>query len=160
MQSASDSCGEALLQKLRTNSGAAERELRALLIDTCDHFGCATGTIHRFDAVTGQLHLAAHHGLPAVMLERVATIPIGKGMAGLAAERRAPVQVCNLQNDASGVAKPGAKLSGMEGAIAVPMLLGGELRGVLGIAKSRAYDFSSAERETLLRAAEHLAACL
>src|SRR5216110_1850867 len=70
-------------------------------------FGCATGTIHRFDDGAGLLRLAAQRGLPEPLLPIVRAIPVGKGMAGRAAARREPVQVCNLQTDASGVANRG-----------------------------------------------------
>src|SRR5207253_3253784 len=68
----------------------------------------------------------------------------------LAAERRRPVQVCNLQADDSGVARPGARETRLEGSLAVPMLAGNDLRGVLGVAKPVAYDFSAAETALLL----------
>ena len=84
-------------------------------------------------------------------MDRVRLIPIGKGMAGLAAARRAPVQVCNLQSDDSGVAKAGAKLTQMEGSIAAPMLVGETLCGTIGVAKPTPYEFSRDEAERLMR---------
>lgn len=122
----------------------------ALLDHVLRHFDCPVGTVHLLDAGDGQLHLAAQRGLPPPVLDKVAVIPIGKGMAGIAAERRQPVQVCNLQTDQSGVVRPGAKLTQMEGSLAVPMLAGDALRGVLGIAKPVAYEFSAAETQLLL----------
>ena len=87
-------------------------------------------------------------------------IPIGKGMAGIAAERMQPVQVCNLQTDASGVAKPGAKDTKMEGSISAPMILDGKLRGTLGAAKPIPYEFSDAESSLLLEAGAIIASFL
>ena len=78
-------------------------------------------------------------------------------MAGIAAERKQPVQICNLQTDASGVAKPGAKETKMEGSITVPMLLNGQLRGTLGVAKPIPYEFSDAESGILMEAAALIA---
>jgi L-methionine (R)-S-oxide reductase len=89
-------------------------------------------------------------------VEIVGTVPIGKGIAGLAAERREPIALCNLQTDNSGQARPAAKSTGMEGSLAVPMLVGGELRGVLGVAKACEYDWSSGEKELLLAIAVRL----
>lgn len=114
------------------------------------HFDCPVGTVHMMDAGDGMLHLRAQQGLPPFVLEKVQVIPIGKGMAGIAAERKEPVQVCNLQTDDSGVARPNAKLTQMEGSLASPMLHNGEVRGVLGIAKPTAYDFSPDETALLL----------
>ena len=74
-------------------------------------------------------------------------------MAGLAAERRATVQVCNLQTDTSGVAKPAAKETKMEGSLAVPILDSEDLRGVLGVAKPEAYEFDEGETAALQQAA-------
>ena len=82
---------------------------------------------------------------------------MGKGIAGLAAERREPITICNLQTDTSGQARPGAKATGMEGSLAVPMLAGSELRGVLGIAKAEAYDWSETETALLTEIAARLA---
>ncbi len=108
------------------------------------------GTIHLV-GVDGQLHLAAHSGIPGIVLDRVRTVPVGKGMAGLAAERRQPVTICNIQTDTSGDVRPGAKLTGMEGAIAVPMIAAdGALGGVLGVANRAARTFTPEEEQTLL----------
>jgi putative methionine-R-sulfoxide reductase with GAF domain len=127
-------------QSLRSE-GPSPGNLQAVLDQVLVHFGGNVNTIHRWDAASGVLRLAAHHGLPEAMLPKVAAIPLGKGMAGLAAERRQAVQVCNLQTDCSGTAQPGAKATGAQGSIAVPMLVGGELRGVLGVAKADEHDF-------------------
>jgi GAF domain-containing protein len=113
------------------------------------HFDCVVGTIHLLQS-DGLLHLAAQRGLPPPVLDKVTVIPIGKGMAGIAAERRQPVQVCNLQTDQSGVARPGAKLTQMEGSLASPMLDGERLAGVLGVAKPVAYEFTADELALLL----------
>lgn len=123
--------------------------LPAVLKEILQHFNCALGTIHGIDAQTGMLTLRAQKGLPAELLDRVRTIPIGKGMAGIAAERREPVQVCNLQKDTSGVAKPAAKETKMEGSVAVPIIVGDALRGTLGIAKSMEYEFTATEIKLL-----------
>jgi hypothetical protein len=46
----------------------------------------------------------------------------------------------------------------MEGSIAVPMFEGTELRGVLGIAKATAHDWTAAEQAILLAIGSALAA--
>lgn len=121
------------------------------------HFDCPVGTVHMIEASDGMLHLRAQKGLPPFVLDKVQVIPVGKGMAGIAAERKEPVQVCNLQTDDSGVARPSAKMTQMEGSLAAPMMDGGEVRGVLGVAKPTAYDFSSDETELLMAAGSLLA---
>ncbi len=119
------------------------------------HFGCQAGTVHLVRG--GVLKLAAHQNIPAQVVAIVETVPIGKGIAGLAAERREPITICNLQTDTSGQVRPGAKATGMEGSLAVPMLAGGELRGVLGIAKAGAYDWPAEESALLQQLAAALA---
>src|SRR5690348_10841408 len=97
--------GRLLLHDIETCLGAegtSEAALHALLDQILNAFACAVGTLHGLDASSGMLRLRAQRGLPDTLLPRVQDIPIGKGMAGLAAERRAPVRICNLQTDASG----------------------------------------------------------
>jgi signal transduction protein with GAF and PtsI domain len=123
-------------------------------------FDCPVGTVHILDPTSGLLELMVHRGLPPPVLDKVGRIPIGKGMAGIAAERRAPVQVCNLQHDASGVVRPGAKLTKMEGSLAAPMLDGQRLCGVFGIAKPVEYEFTASETELLLAVGSRIARLL
>lgn len=131
---------------------SSEATLRATLA----HFGCQAGTVHRVQ--DGLLRLTAHEGIPPQVVAIVDTVPIGKGIAGLAAERREPITICNLQTDTSGQARPGARATGMEGSLAVPMLdEAGELRGVLGIAKAAAYTWSDEETALVLAIAAAMA---
>jgi L-methionine (R)-S-oxide reductase len=129
----------------------------AILDRMLSHFQCPVGTVHLFDRESGLLRLCAQRGLPPPVLDKVTVIPIGKGMAGIAAERREPVQVCNLQRDESGVVRPGAKMTRMEGSLAAPMLAGEHFAGVLGIAKPVEYEFSRAETATLMAVGQELA---
>lgn len=131
----------------------------AVLQHLLRRFDCPVGTVHLLGQ-DGLLRLCAQRGLPPPVLDKVAVIPIGKGMAGIAAERRAPVQVCNLQTDASGVVRPGAKDTRMEGSLAAPMLRGDALHGVLGVAKPVSYEFTPAETEALMAVGAALAARL
>lgn len=133
-------------------SGSLQEILTAVL----HHFGCQAGTVHTLR--DGVLRLGAHVGIPPQVVQIVETVPVGKGIAGLAAERREPITICNLQTDTSGQARPGARATGMEGSLAVPMLTSeGELRGVLGIAKAEAYDWSKEESSLLQSIASGLA---
>lgn len=113
-------------------------------------FGCSTGTLHFLEADSDILKLQAQIGIPPFLLPKVSQIPIGKGMAGIAAERREPVEMCNLQTDTSGVARPAAKETKVEGSIAVPIMLDGALYGTLGIAKPVSYEFTEDERRELM----------
>lgn len=120
------------------------------------HFGADSGTVH-FLADDGLLHLAAAEGLPPAMLPIIREIPVGKGMAGLAVERRRPVDACNIQTDASGDVRPGAKATGLEGAIVVPIFRDNEVAGALGVANRRERVFSAEEQDALVAAGRILA---
>lgn len=137
-------------------AGAAD--LAAALNATVAHFGADSGTIHLL-ADDGQLHLrAATAGIPQFVLDTVRIVPVGKGMAGLAAERAQPVTACNIQTDTSGDVRPGAKLTGLEGAIVVPMIVDGAVRGSLGIANRNERTFTDNEQRSLLAIGSYLAA--
>src|SRR5882724_10521873 len=129
-------------------SAVATSDISTVLGAALAHFGCQAGTVHLLR--DGVLKLTAHKNIPPPVVQIVETVPIGKGIAGLAAERLEPITICNLQTDASGQARPGAKATGMEGSIAVPMMAEGKLRAVLGIAKADAYDWPAAETDLLM----------
>ena len=136
------------------DDGGWDRALARVL----EHFGADSGTIHVLEA-DGVLHLAAASaGIPPVVLDTVREVPIGKGMAGLAVERRQPVNACNIQTDASGDVRPGARATGLQGSIVVPMLRGDIAVGALGIASRHEREFSDAEAALLLEIGSALAA--
>ena len=130
---------------------------QARLTGIISDFDCVTGTLHRFDPTDQHLKLVAQQGIPEVLMPVVKSIPIGKGIAGAAAQTRQPVEMCNLQTDTSGVAKPGAKQTQVQGSLAVPVLDGDRLCGTLGIGKMVPYDFSEEEKRRLLAVAAEMA---
>ncbi|MEZ5366411.1 MAG: GAF domain-containing protein [Bryobacterales bacterium] len=135
-------------------STEAKQALEAAL----ERFGADTGTLHRLGE-DGLLHLEAWAGhIPDHLLPVIQTIPVGKGIAGLAVERKAPVDICNLQTDTSGQARPGAKSTGVQGSICVPMMRGDEAVGALGIATVQERIFTEAEIAELMALGRSLAA--
>ncbi len=153
-----NSATSSILVSLRSRKSITNwQQLLSNIIST---FDCSTGTIHIFDNESKLLELQAQQGIPSSLLPKMTNIPVGKGMAGVAAERRQPVEMCNLQTDDSGVARPGAKETKVEGSIAVPMLLDGKLYGTLGIAKPIPYDFTEEEKEVLLKIGEEMSRCI
>jgi len=130
------------------------RNLGAILAE----LGCQTGTIHRA-GVDGELKLESQVGVPEFLIPKIASIPFGKGIAGCAAERKGPVQLCNLQTDTSGVARPGAKATGVNGSLAVPVLApDGRVLGVIGVGKLVPHEFTAEETARLETVARELAA--
>ena len=122
----------------------------AVLVKVLANFACATGTVHRTDPTTGLLTLVTQHGIPPhvlpMLLPKIDNIPFGKGIAGCAAQRKEAVQLCNLQEDLGGVAKPDDQKTNVQGALAVPIVgADGKVIGVLGIGKMQPYEFNDSE---------------
>ncbi len=117
--------------------------------------GAAAGTVHLFE--NGGLKLAASFNIPPPVQQVVAWVPNGKGMAGLALQRKEPIQTCNLQEDRSGSVKPGAKAVNAQAAVALPVLdAAGEVRAVVGIAFHDEREFTPSDLETLTASASTL----
>jgi L-methionine (R)-S-oxide reductase len=145
---------------LLKSGGPREIVLEQVLREVLKHFHSETGTIHRLDADRQLLHLVAQAGLPPQMLDLVKTIPVGKGIAGETAAKNLPVTICNLQADTGGVARPGAKQTGVGGALCVPVRKGEKITGTLGIGTRREHEYSAAEINALQEIANSLAAQL
>ncbi|HEY1662773.1 MAG TPA: GAF domain-containing protein [Verrucomicrobiae bacterium] len=126
-----------------------ETRLQALLQEVLPRFHSETGTIHLLDPEKQLLHLSAQVGLPPQLMDVIKTIPVGKGIAGQVVAQDKPVTICNLQADSSGVAKPGAKQTGVGGALCVPVREGGKIIGTLGIGTARQYEFTAEETSRL-----------
>lgn len=120
-----------------------------VLREVLNQFQSETGTIHRLDTQKQLLQIVAQVGLPPPMLDFVKTIPVGKGIAGQVIAQGQPVTLCNLQTDTSGVAKPGAKQTGVGGALCVPICNAGEIIGTLGIGTRREYEYTPEETRAL-----------
>jgi len=121
-------------------------------------FEADSGTIHFLER-DGMLHLAAASaGMPEPVLAIIRTIPVGKGMAGLAVERAQPVDACNIQTDTSGDVRPGAKATGLAGSIVVPIFDGEVVVGALGIANRAERVFTADEISRLMDEGRRLAA--
>jgi L-methionine (R)-S-oxide reductase len=119
----------------------AEQKLQEAMAE----FGCQTGTLHRAEGEW--LHLVAQVGVPDFLIDKISTIPFGKGIAGVAASSKEPVELCNLQQDLGGVAKEDARKTGVSGSLAVPMIdNSGKVLGTLGVGKIVPYEFSEVEK--------------
>jgi L-methionine (R)-S-oxide reductase len=129
---------------------ASPVDWQAVLDAVITEFNGSTGTLHRLDPATKLLALVAQRGIPPHLMPVIDRIPVGKGIAGAAAARREPVELCNLQVDLGGVAKPGARATNVQGSLAVPCLSADELRGTLGVGLMTPHDFSEAEKARLM----------
>jgi L-methionine (R)-S-oxide reductase len=123
--------------------------LEKILRETLAKFNSETGTIHKLHEPTQLLRLVAQVGLPPQLLDVVSIIPVGKGIAGQVVAQDKPVTICNLQTDSSGVARPGAKQTGVGGALCVPLRDGEKIVGTLGIGTIRQYEYTPDETREL-----------
>jgi L-methionine (R)-S-oxide reductase len=117
--------------------------------------GGMAGTMH---VQRGEdLYLTAAHNIPPNVVQIVAHVPHGKGMAGVAQVKKSPVQTCNLQTDETGNIKPGAKAVNAQKAIALPVLdPTGAVRAVVGIAWSQEGEIEPDEEQTMMNLAAAL----
>ena len=118
-----------------------------------------------FDAVAGSVHeqrgedlfLTAAKNLPPPVISVVVHVPRGKGMAGQAQVRKAPVQTCDLQTDNTGAVKPGAKAVNAHAGIAVHVMSSaGDVLAVVGAAWMTEGDISPDRGQAIMRAASSL----
>jgi hypothetical protein len=123
------------------------------------------GFIRELDAFAGTVHvqrgddlyLTAAHNIPPPVLQIVAHVPHGKGMAGVAQVKKRPVQTCNLQTDASGTIKPGAKAVDAQAAVALPVLdAAGNVRAVVGVAWRREGEIGAEQEQSMVQRAAQL----
>ncbi len=132
-------------------------ELQRWLGTFLESHHAAAGTVHLFEK--DGLKLAAAVNIPPPVQQVVAWVPNGKGMAGLALERKQPVQTCNLQEDSSGNVKPGAKAVQAQAAIALPVMnAAGAVRAVVGLAFREEREFTPLEIDTFSASASTLPA--
>ncbi len=148
----------ARIQEILGQEPDIEQAIDRSLSEIAGIFQAVTATVHFLNPGSGMLHLVASRGIPEKILPITQRIPVGKGMAGLCAERKEPVEVCNLQTDDSGQAKPGAKLTRVEGGIVFPVFKSGsdEIVGTLGVGKKEIHEYSTEEKTCLEKCAINL----
>ncbi|HMG75230.1 MAG TPA: GAF domain-containing protein [Pyrinomonadaceae bacterium] len=117
--------------------------------------GGMAGTVH---VQRGEdLYLTAAHNIPPNVVQIVAHVPHGKGMAGVAQVKKSPVQTCNLQTDETGNIKPGAKAVDAQKAVALPVFdEAGDVRAIVGIAWTQEGAIEPDEEQTMMNLAAAL----
>jgi L-methionine (R)-S-oxide reductase len=131
----------------------AANAIESWLRDWIETHGGVAGTVHLRQG--DDLMLTAAVNIPPPVASVVRVVPKGKGMAGLAFERNAPVSTCNLKTDTTGDVRPGAKAVDANAAVAIPIHDGaGEIRGVVGIAYLGEREMDESELARLTREAE------
>ena len=148
------------LDLILRGEGDLSARLQAGVEELAEQFQARSCTFHRAIEDNTFLELVAQTGLPPHIAELSTRIPFGKGMAGICAQRREPVTMCNLQTDDSGVARPAARDTRVEGAVVVPLLIDGRVAATLGIGKGEEYDYSDDELQALEKCAAVLMSVL
>ena len=148
------------VRRTLSDSTGPER-FRGALAAVVRHFGADMGMIHRLNPADQHLDLVATtDGVPEPVLQAARRIPLGKGIAGETALTGKPVSMCNLQTDTSGVARPGAKATGAQGTLCVPVFRSDQVVGTLGIGVRGERTFTETETEELIAAGRALASPL
>jgi L-methionine (R)-S-oxide reductase len=120
------------------------------------HNGGIAGSVH-LRSGPDELSLGATVNIPEPVRKVVLRVPRGKGMAGLALERNAAISSCNIQTDATGQVRPGARAVDAQAAVALPVHnASGEVRAVVGIAFAEERTISDADLLSLADAAASL----
>lgn len=130
----------------------------AVLSNIVTKFSADIGTLHKLNQEDNHLYLISHtQGIPPQVLTEIECIKMGKGIAGAAAESRKPVNICNLQADKGGIARPGAKATKAEGTICVPVFLDNKVVGTLGVGSFGGHAFTEQEIQELIEIGKGLA---
>jgi hypothetical protein len=113
------------------------------------------GTVH---VQRGQdLYLTAAFNIPPPVVAVVTHVARGKGMAGVAQVKKAPVQTCNLQTDKTGNIKPGAKAVNAQAAVALPVFdHASAVRAVVGLAWTGERELGPEAEQVLMELAASL----
>jgi L-methionine (R)-S-oxide reductase len=118
--------------------------------------GGIAGTVHVLSS-PDELSLAAAVHIPDFVKALVQKVPRGKGMAGLALERDAPISTCNIKTDDTGQVRPGARAVDAKAGVALPVHdAEGRVRAVVGVAFTDEKALSDAELAALTQAAASL----
>ena len=125
------------------------------LRDLLGRHGAVAGTVHLVRGDT--LAIAGAINIPPKVQEVTASIPMGKGMAGLAWQHDKAIQTCNLKEDTSGAVKPGAKAVDGKAAVALPVHDGsGTVRAIVGLAWMDERELTDAQLATITADASSL----
>lgn len=121
-------------------------EVVAWLTDFVTRHGGFVGSVH-LPAGEGELSLVAAYNLPPGVANGAALVTVGKGMAGVTADRKAPVAITDLQTDTSGVARLPARASQSKGSVTVPVLTedGQTVLAIIGMGFEAEREFTPEE---------------
>ncbi|MDD3717915.1 MAG: GAF domain-containing protein [Actinomycetota bacterium] len=122
--------------------------LHHLLSSTSSFFQTDVSSVRLLDRKTGVLVLEAS-GAPSNEADDAADISVGEGFIGWVAKEKRPILVNDVARDARFAGFPQARLK-IRSALAAPIMVGGELMGVLSFANTEPRNFSSEDLQMLV----------
>ncbi len=125
-----------------------EKALHDLLSATASFFHTEISSVRLLDRKSGKLVVRAS-GAPPGELEEQVEIPVGEGFIGWVAAEKAPIIVNDVSADQRFADFPLARRK-VRSALAAPILVGGELVGVLSFASGEQRDFSTEDLRMLV----------
>ena len=123
--------------------------LQQLVAEAVKITGASSGSLVLRNPNSNLLEIEAARGLPGAA--GILRLPLGKGITGWVALHGIPARVGNVQEDPRYVmVRPEVRSE-----LAVPLLLDGEVRGVLNVDAEQTNAFSAADEDLLARLARH-----
>jgi L-methionine (R)-S-oxide reductase len=136
----------------------ARPDVTAWLSGFVERHGGLMGSVHLTEpAAEGEMVLVAAHNLSVSIQNGAAIAEIGKGMAGVTAQRRAPLTFADLKTDTSDIPHPQDRDSGSRGSIIVPILAAdrdNEIAAVVGLGFPTPREFSEPDVKAYVADAE------
>jgi len=122
--------------------------LHYLLSSTASFFHTDVSSVRLLDRKTGKLVLEASGAHPSELEEQI-EISVGEGFIGWVAQERRPILVNDVASDPRFSYFPQARKK-VRSALAAPIMVGGELMGVLSFASTQPRAFTSEDVQMLV----------
>ena len=120
-----------------------QEALQLIVSEAVRLMGASSGSVVLINPTTGLLEIHASHNLPSAATKL--KLRVGEGITGWVVRTGKPARVGNVRQDPRYVAARRGVLS----ELAVPLEVGGEIRGVLNMDSDRADAFSADDQELL-----------
>lgn len=128
-----------------------QEALQLIVRETVKLTRASSGSIALLNPTTGCLEIEAAHGLPDEAFDM--RLMQNEGITGWVSRKGEPARVANVDEDSRYI-----KIApGVRSELAVPLFVGGELRGVLNMDSERENAFSEADQELLEELSEQAA---
>lgn len=132
------------ISRLQDEHHLPDEELARTATTVALAMGCEVASIYVADTTRRRLVLASTCGLSRSSIGHV-TFDVGIGITGTAAARRAPVQRADVRGDPTFLAIPGFDQSRYRSILAVPMMDGDDVVGVLNVQSVAPHAYTESE---------------